>query len=210
MSSQKTRSRTAAGDLHEACLREALVIIGDSGVEALSLREVARRLGVSHQAPYKHFSSRDHLLAEIVRRSFAEFALALDSRPLHTDPHQNLHAMGEAYLDYAFRYPLHYRLMFGSVLPNPEAHPDMMQSASHAFSQLREALLIVHGGPKKSGAKRAAELDSLYVWSVMHGLASLVQTEALSFAGLPKVVLDQAIGHVMSRIGTGLAGPQDL
>lgn len=209
MSDQKPRARTPAGDLHEACLREALAVISEQGVEALSLRDVARRLGVSHQAPYRHFSSRDHLLAEIVRRAFAGFAEALDARPVHPDPHQNLHAMGEAYLGYAQRHPLHYRLMFGSVLPDPEAHPAMMQSAAHAFSQLRDALLIVHGGARKPGAKRAAELDALYVWSTMHGLASLIQTEALSYAGLPKATLAQAVGHVMARIGTGLSNPPD-
>ncbi|MCG8692745.1 MAG: TetR/AcrR family transcriptional regulator, partial [Minwuiales bacterium] len=65
-------------DLREACVREALAIIDTSGVEELSLREVARRLGVSHQAPYRHFPSRDHILAEIVTRAFESFARYLD------------------------------------------------------------------------------------------------------------------------------------
>ena len=55
-----------SGNLREACIAEAFRIIEDAGLEALSLREVARRLGVSHQAPYKHFPSRDHIVAEIL------------------------------------------------------------------------------------------------------------------------------------------------
>ena len=57
--------------MREACVEEALAIVGEAGLEALSLREVARRLHVSHQAPYKHFPSRDHILAEVVGRAFA-------------------------------------------------------------------------------------------------------------------------------------------
>lgn len=198
--------RTPAGDLHEACLGEALAILAEQGLEKLSLREVARRLGVSHQAPYRHFASRDHLLAEMVQQCFADFAQHIDARPQVGEPHQDLHAMGEAYLDYALRHPLQYRLMFGHVLPDREAHPAMMESAAHAFAQLRGALLRVHGGLRKAGAKRAAELDALYVWSTMHGLATLVQTDALVVSGLPRAVLKEAVQHVIRRIGTGLSG----
>ena len=59
-----------SGDLREACVKEALAIIAEGGIDSLSLRDVARRLGVSHQAPYKHFPSRDHILAEVVGRRF--------------------------------------------------------------------------------------------------------------------------------------------
>jgi len=106
-------------NLREECAREALAIIEEGGLEALSLREVARRLGVSHQAPYKHFPSRDHLLAEIVSRAFTGFAHHLDSSVPGGNPREDLAAMGRAYLAYALEHPLHYRLMFGTPLPNP-------------------------------------------------------------------------------------------
>jgi len=72
--------RAKTRNLRESCVLEAMAIIGETGIEELSLREVARRLGVSHQALYKHFPSRDHLLAEIVSRAFAAFAQHLDAR----------------------------------------------------------------------------------------------------------------------------------
>ena len=118
-------------DLREACIREALAIIETSGVEQLSLRDVARRLGVSHQAPYKHFPSRDHILAEIVARAFEAFAAHLDARPRRADPYEDLREMGLAYVGYAREHPLQYRLMFGTPLPNPSQHPDMMDRAQH-------------------------------------------------------------------------------
>ena len=69
-----------AVELKEACVRAAREVIAEHGIEQLSLREVSRRLGVSHQAPYKHYPSRDHLLAEVMRRCFQDFTVALDAR----------------------------------------------------------------------------------------------------------------------------------
>ena len=149
----------------------ARAIIAEHGVEGLSLREVARRLGVSHQAPYKHYPSRDHLLAEVIARAYAAFAAHLDARPHHDDPHADLHAMGEAYLSYALSHPLEYRLMFGTPLPDPAAHPDMMRQSRHAFALLRDAIARLD---RPEAGHAAPELDAMYVWATVHGLASLI------------------------------------
>ena len=61
-------------DLKEACVQAARDVISEKGVESWSMRDVARRLEISHQAPYRHFPSRDHLLAEIMQRCFEDFA----------------------------------------------------------------------------------------------------------------------------------------
>ncbi len=188
-------------------MREALAIIEEAGVEALSLRDVARRLGVSHQAPYKHFPSRDHLLAEIVARAFAAFARHLDARPRSEDPHQDLAAMGRAYLRYATEHPLQYRLMFGTPLPDPDQHPEMMRSAQHAFSLLRGCLVRMEGGRERDGATGAADLDALFVWSTMHGLASILHSCALDRLELPQGVLAAAVPNALRRIGAALSAP---
>jgi hypothetical protein len=78
------RPRHRALELRDACIVAAQEVIAERGVENLSLREVARKLGVSHQAPYKHYPSRDHLLAEVMRRCFQRFAAHLDARPAST------------------------------------------------------------------------------------------------------------------------------
>lgn len=191
-------------DLREACIDEALAIIEREGVEALSLREVARRLGVSHQAPYKHYPSRDHLLAEVVRRAFAAFADHLDARPRAADAFADLHAMGRAYLDYALRHPLQYRLIFGTPLPDAAAHPDMMTRGRHAFAMLEEAVAALDAA--RPAAARAADprLDALHVWSLLHGLASIAQTSALRSLALPKPVMDAMQAHAMARMEEGL------
>ena len=76
--------KAKAFDLKEACVQAAREVIAEQGVENLSMRDVARKLGISHQAPYRHFESRDHLLAEIMRRCFADFAHHLDHSPTTT------------------------------------------------------------------------------------------------------------------------------
>lgn len=193
------RRSTKARDLREDCLVEALAIIDKQGVEALSLREVARRLGVSHQAPYKHFPSRDHILAELVARAFAAFAAHLDARSHSLDPHEDLTALGTAYLDYAARFPLQYRLMFGTPLPDPGAHPEMMRNARHSFAVLQGILR------RRPGiGEEAATLDALFVWSVVHGIASMLQTNAVTTLDLPERLLRASTGHSMSHISRAL------
>jgi AcrR family transcriptional regulator len=191
-------------DLREGCVREALAIIEAEGPERLSLREVARRLGVSHQAPYRHFPSRDHLLAEIIARGFEAFARHLDARPESADPGADLRAMGEAYLDFARAHPLQYRLIFGAVLPDPARHPEMMRKARHAFALLTEAIDRLSG---PAGAARPVALDALFVWSAMHGLATITQSGALASLDLPAELHAGTVAHVLERIGRALGKP---
>jgi AcrR family transcriptional regulator len=195
-----TAAKERSEDLREACVREALAIIDSDGIENLSLREVARRLGVSHQAPYKHFPSRDHILAEIVRRAFEAFARYLDTYAVHED----MHAMGQAYLHYAVAHPLQYRLMFGTPLPDLAAHPAMMASARHAFD------LLLRGVARKSPSSAHEELlvqDALFIWATLHGLASILQADALRTLALPERVLERMVEHTLERIGQALSQP---
>ena len=192
-------------DLREACIEEALKIIEASGVENLSMREVSRRLGVSHQAPYKHFPSRDHILAEVVRQAFEDFASHLHENALTGNTHVDLAAMGRAYLSFALEHPLQYRLMFGTPLPNPADHPEMMESAKQAFSLLRDCLAALAGDDPHQ-----AELDALFVWSTLHGFASIMQTDAVAKLQLPEDVLHRAAEHSMYRIGVALGADTEL
>lgn len=189
----------AHDNLREACIHEAMQIIETSGIEKLSMREVSRRLGVSHQAPYKHFSSRDHILAEILERSFAEFAAALEARSRSDDPRADFMSMGVAYLQYAAAHPLQYRLMFGSPLPEPDAYPAMMGNAQRAFSLLREAV-------QRMGLDANPDMDALYVWSTVHGLASILQLQMFERLAVAETALEDIVAHVLARIGTGIGG----
>ena len=204
-----TAKKKRPANLREACIAEALAIIDSEGVEELSLREVARRLGVSHQAPYKHFPSRDHILAEIVARAFAAFADHMDRMPKSGDAGKDLLAMSRGYLDYAKAHPLQYRLMFATPLPNPQEHPQMMEKARHAFSLLTAALRRLAEQPaatKKADA--GVLLDALFVWSALHGLSGISSGGTMKELQIPAAVAAQAAPHLLKRIGLamGLTG----
>jgi AcrR family transcriptional regulator len=197
--------RETADDLREACIREALNIIEREGLEKLSLREVSRRLGVSHQAPYKHFPSRDHILAEIVRRAFDAFGDYLDAQAAGRAPEDALTGLGRAYLEYAAAHPLQYRLMFGTPLPDPAQHPDMMRSARRAFTLLHEAIARLRGEADNADpALDAGVLDALFVWATMHGLAGIRQAAAVETLGLPAATLAQIDAHGLRRVSRAL------
>lgn len=184
----------------------ALSIIESDGLEALSLRDVARRLGVSHQAPYKHFESREHILAEIVARAFAGFAAHLDGRPPGPTAQEDLASMGRAYLGFAAAHPLQYELMFGATLPDPARHPAMMREARHAFSLLRDALSRHAAECGRPAAPGDLDRDALFVWSTMHGLASIRSSCAVDTLGLSPETLAAGMPHALARVGMALAG----
>jgi AcrR family transcriptional regulator len=196
-----------SASVRERCLAEALRIIDEGGIEALSFREVSRRVGVSHQAPYKYFDSRDDILAELLTRAFAEFAGHLERRPATSDPYDDMRAMGEAYFDYARRHPLKYRLMFGTPMPHPERHPQMMAQARQAFELLKARLRDVPVRPATASAPTDVDLDALFVWSSIHGLASLLGSDILPTLGFSEHQLHGAIAHCLARIGASLQPP---
>lgn len=192
-------------DLAEACVREALAVIERSGVEALSLREIARRLGVSHQAPYRHFPSRDHLLAEIVRRSFQQLTDRLEARPTVGDPHADLTGLGRAYLEHAGRHPLAYRLMFGTPLPPAEDHPAMAAAARRAFDVVRDAVAALHAG--RGVHDRQVDVEALVVWGKVHGLASLPRVPVIAMLALAPEAVEAATDPDSAPIARELGAP---
>lgn len=188
--------------LREACLIAAQEVIAERGVEALSLREVARKLGVSHQAPYKHYANRDELLSEVMRRCFRHFASSLDARKHFDDPQQDLESLGQSYLSYAQQHPLQYRLMFSTSWPNSAEDKDLIKDASYAFDILLRVLRRMHGdGP---AVREAVELDALFIWSTVHGVAGVLNGPCVNKIELGNGVLNKAVAHAMERMRRGM------
>ncbi len=204
MPPKKKTAAEPALELRDACIVAAQEVIAERGIENLSLRDVARKLGVSHQAPYKHYPSRDHLLAEVMRRCFQRFAAHLDARPQFDDPEQDLESLGLQYLTYAHQHPLEYRLMFSTTWPESAEQLNLVRDATHAFDVLRGVLRRMHG--ETAAMREAVELDALYIWSTVHGLAGVMNGQCIDKLDLKANVLKQAVRHSMQRMGIGLAG----
>jgi AcrR family transcriptional regulator len=144
------------GDLRGAILLAAGSLVEKQGVAALSVRAAARRAGVSHNAPYRHFPDRDSLLAALAGQGFAQLADALQGR--------SGREMGEAYVGFALANPQRYRLMFGGLL-RLDAYPELRASAQAAHAALEQAF----SGQGVDPAKAAAA-----AWALVHGLAMLL------------------------------------
>lgn len=198
-----TRARAVAPSLKEACVQAAREVIAEHGVENLSMRDVARKLDISHQAPYRHFESRDHLLAEIMRRCFADFAQHLEDRPRTGNPAADLGAMGHAYLSYARNKPLEYRLMFGTPWPEPAQHPALVQHAVRAFNLLRDGLRAMQGDQPEEHAQ--ADRQAMFIWSTLHGMASITRANVMQHLNLAPGVEHALPSDMMARIGLGLS-----
>jgi AcrR family transcriptional regulator len=189
-------------DLKEACVQAAHEVIAEKGIEHLSLRDVARKLGVSHQAPYRHYPSKDHLLAEVISRCFREFVVFLDARKHASDPESDLEALGQQYIAYAMNHPLEYRLMFGTPWPDAAADSQLIQDALHSFNVLRNVLVRIHGTSK--AARANIDLDSMFIWSTMHGLVTIAQCNAMKNLELEPKVEGNVSKHVLSMISAAM------
>lgn len=167
---------------------------------------MARRLGVSHQAPYKHFPSRDAILAEMLTRAYREFTEFLSQRPHTEDPYADLRLMGERYLTYAMVHPLKYRLMFSGPLPDAAIHPLMMGEARGAFALLVERIGTMALSRLDSGVH--PERDAMFIWSCLHGLASIAQSDITKTLGISGEELGSQIEHSFQRLARAVEPDQ--
>jgi AcrR family transcriptional regulator len=143
------------GDLPTALLRAAGRTLEKRGIAALSLRETARRAGVSHNAPYRHFPDREALLAALAAEGFATLGERLRGKPGRE--------MGEAYVRFALEQPQRFRLMFGGALPMAK-YPELRDAAQSAHQALVQAFKYL----------QRPELAAAAAWSLVHGLSNLL------------------------------------
>ena len=106
-----SRSTYHHGALRPALIAAARDMLANDGAGAVSLREAARRAGVSATATYRHFQDKEHLLAAVAAEGFVEFAERLEAGGA-----RDFKGMGIAYLEFAIRRPGLFRLMFGPLL----------------------------------------------------------------------------------------------
>jgi AcrR family transcriptional regulator len=158
------------GDLRAALLRAAEEIIRESGVESLTLRACARRAGVSHGAPAHHFGSSTGLLTEFAAEGFERLAQAMIRRQLE-DADDQLQAAGLGYIEFAMRWPEHFRAMWRSELLNEDS-PRLQRARETAQLPLREALRRANA---QGGMPSEDELGVRFqlAWCCVHGYASL-------------------------------------
>ena len=149
------------GDLRNGLLESARAILEEQDLSALTLRAVARRAGVSHAAPYRHFPNHEALLVELGLEGFAELRqFIVEAGKVGGPESERIANIGAAYMRFVAKRPAVARLMFGPQLPHREKFPALTVAADAIGTEIGAALSDPNLG--------------LAVWAAVHGLAMLV------------------------------------
>ncbi len=155
-------------------LDESIRLIDEQGLGGLSFREMARRAGVSHQAPYHHFTNREGILAAIAREGFERLNTRL-SEVFESDrkasAQRTLRDLLRAYMTFAIGNRVYYRVMFRPELVNLKRFPEARAAATRAFQHVVNAVAACHRGMTRSNPRQAEIANAL--WAAAHGVADL-------------------------------------
>lgn len=197
------RARAKPAGLRREILDAALELIAARGVEALSIRELARRAGVTHQAPYHHFQDRAAILAALAQEGFGlmrdALVAAVAAAPAGADA--RFEACGLGYVQFAIEHKAYFRVMF-----RPESHTPRRAEVRRASLEAMQVLIDVVVAAQAAGVAPAGDPMPLVLtsWSTAHGVAALLVDGmfARSF-GLGSRNAD-AVGALIARTLTDL------
>jgi AcrR family transcriptional regulator len=162
------------GDLRRALADAALRLIESKGMGAVTLREVARMVGVSHQAPYRHFADRSELLAAVAEEGFrslsAEMVKQMQQAP---DAASAFRTAGITYVVFAVEHPAHFRVMFGADAAAWRSRTPSLAAGGAAVLGLLTKWIAEIKRDMPPGGSDVLDI-ALTAWSLVHGLAFLL------------------------------------
>ena len=167
------------------------------GIDALTVRALARRLGVSHAAPGHHFPDRRALLAAVAAEGFRRFRAALeDAAGAASSARERMSRIGFAYVRFALDHPGTFRVMFGRELADCATAPAELQEASGAAYAV-----LARTASENADSPRGAELRAFAGWALVHGAALLYLDGALR-GGVPagrdaRAAFEKLLGEVL-------------
>jgi AcrR family transcriptional regulator len=181
------------GDLKNALIAAGIEILSKEGVAGLSLRKVARKAGVSHNAPYAHYADKQALIAAIATAGYEKLYLQLTAAIQHypDDPARQLVEASWAYVEFALAESDHFKITFSGVVEKEKDYPAFVEVAQKNFQQVvgiiaacQQAGLLPEG---------PADLLALSVWSLLHGLVSLILEGQVSHTLLDRFTLKEML-----------------
>lgn len=202
-----TKEKYHHGDLRTALLDAALAVIDEIGPQGLTIREVARRAGVSHAAPYRHFADRDELILAVVEQGFDRLQATMDAEKQAADdnPVSQFAASGMAYLQFAFENPAYYRVMFSGDLLSSQGHVTFQHTSHESLQDLVTDIAAC----QRLGIVREGDpnTQALTILSTIHGFVSLVNDNRVGHLVDASYTLDSlrdaVLGHLFEGLGTG-------
>ncbi|MDX6600969.1 MAG: hypothetical protein QOF13_171 [Solirubrobacterales bacterium] len=178
------------GDLRAACVRAGVELLEESGQTALSLRAVARRVGVSPAAPYRHYADREALVAAVAAVGYRELAARLAAAHPSPSTPEEMISVAIAYVQFALERPALFRIMFGE--PCDRDNDERVAATAAVSLYLREIV-------ERSFPQADAEALATAIWALVHGLAFLHLDGKLDAAG-PSVVADRVSSAIQALL----------
>jgi AcrR family transcriptional regulator len=196
------------GNLKQVLLDASVDLIGTVGLPAFTLREVARRAGVSHNAPYRHFRDKDDLLNAVAAEGFNRLTESMmKAAEDGSNAMARLRLSGRGYVDFALRFPQHFVVMFESPQPI-KTNIESRTAGGRAFGALTRYIEEC----QKEGALPGTDPMrlALLAWSLVHGIAKLANNGRFPFSKKTDVLAftDMATQAFMSGIA-GMASAAD-
>ncbi len=196
------------GNLRRALLDVSLDLIEREGVASLSLREVSRRAGVTHAAPYRHFADKEALLAGVAEEGhqtlLAEMLQGLEKVNAGSSA-ARIEAVAITYVGFAVDHPSYFRVMFGPELSDGDRYPSLLAASERSFDLLISEIETAQTlGALRAGAALPLALT---VWCQMHGLAHLLVDDRLARKRItaeqaPSLARDQ-VRELITALGPG-------
>jgi|TARA_B110000467_G_scaffold146286_1_gene150395 AcrR family transcriptional regulator len=157
------------GNLKEHLIFCAYVWISTNGTDSISLRRIAKIAKVSQTAPYRHFDSKEHMLAEVATLGFEKFSSEMSNIKTTDNPADDLVKCGVTYIEFGLANEHIIDLMFHYPIKKTD-FPDLLVSADKAFGMLLKRLQYLHEGNEDS-----VQLNSISMHAYVHGLLAIIR-----------------------------------
>jgi AcrR family transcriptional regulator len=188
------------GDLKNALIQAGIEILSEQGLHALSLRKVAQRAGVSHSAPYAHFTDKQALITAISTEGYRKLynCLAAAVEQYRRDPMRQLIEASWAYLQFALREPAHFKVTLSGVVEKEQEYPAFVEMTQKAFG----LVVDLTDACQQAGILKAGPADQMAVsvWSIVHGFTSLILEGQIASSLVDRVTLREMLIFVLDQI----------
>lgn len=162
------------GNVKEELINHALKWVETEGVDSLSLRNLAKHVGITPPAVYNHFADKNALIHTVKMRALEQFNAYFDARCSSVqDPEEELVEMCFAYYHYSREFPSRFNFIFGTTLPMAYASEEDLPVVSHCFSRAKELVGEIHRKLRIPKNDHALVSHTLLLWSQLHGLVNL-------------------------------------